>query len=138
MSVDPNSIPRMYGPPVVDPNSIPLIYPTYRQTTRRRLGPGNKLRVEDWGPATDRFVIGWDCWRVIWVEAYVRDFTRRSGFVHVKGWKHWATFPVLRWRHIPRVFHTWFGTLGLFRRVSFHVEEWIWTQEEGWKFDDQF
>ena len=119
----------------VDPNSIPRYSLTYWMEDN-----WNKLRVFDWGLATGTHlvdvghrVLDVECWRVLWVEAYVRDFAIGSEFAHEEGWKHWATFPVLLWYEIPRVFHLFFGTMGLYRRVSFHVEEWVWTQEDGWE-----
>ena len=86
------------------------------------------LRVIDWGPATGTHLVDperrlqkVECWQVLWVNAYVRHFPRRSQLCGEPGWVHWATFPVMQWSEIPNVFKDYFATGGLYTTVSFHV-----------------
>ena len=99
------------------------------------------LRVVEWGPGTsghlvdlEEGVLAVEGWEVLWVDAYVRGYKLGDA-----GWgdSPWATFPVLQWSEIPNVFESFFATGGLYTRVSFHVEKWIWTRECGWECDDQ-
>ena len=122
----------------IDPTSNPRYSLTYEDENSK------SLRVIDWGPATGTHLVDperrlqvVECWQVLWVNAYVRHFPRRSQLCGEPGWVHWATFPVMQWSEIPNVFKDYFATGGLYTRVSFHVEAWIWTKQCGWTCDDQ-
>ena len=102
------------------------------------------LLVNHWGPATRtdlvrpwRHIKRIECWRVLWVNAYVREFPRKSQFYGKPGWVYFGTFPVMQWSEIPNVFQEYFAEGRLYQRVCFHVEAWIWTEQCGWTCDDQ-
>ena len=121
----------------------PTSSPRYSLTYYER-GNSNILRVFDWGPATgtdlvdpERHLKKVDCWHVLWVNAYARGFPGPSQFYGVPGWVHWGIFPVMQWSEIPNVFQEHFAGGGLYQRVCFHVEAWIWKEQCGWTCDDQ-
>ena len=121
------------------PTSSPRYSLTYYESRNSK-----SLRVIHWGPATgtdlvdpERRLQKVECWRVLWVNAYVREFPGKSQFYGQPGWVYFGTFPVMQWSEIPNVFQEYFALGGLDQRVCFHVEAWIWTEQCGWTCDDQ-
>ena len=103
------------------------------------------LRVTDWGQRSRREV-EWvrgevqhvEYWDILWVNAYVRNFpANRRLHREDPGWVHWAFYPVRDWWYIRYVFDEYFGTAGLYERVSFQVETWTWSNSGAWEIDDQ-
>ena len=103
------------------------------------------LRVSDWGQPSkqEADMMGDDIdyveyWEILWVNIYVRDFAGYyCGFRGDRGWTHYACFPVKAWCYISDVFDEYLGTAGLYHRVSFHVESWLWSGRSNWEIDDQ-
>ena len=121
------------------PTSSPRYSLTYYESRKSK-----SLRVIHWGPATgtdlvdpERRLQKVECWRVLWVNAYVREFPGKSQFYGEPGWVYFGTFPVMQWSEIPHVFQEYFAKRGPYQRVCFHVEAWIWTEHSGWTWDDQ-
>ena len=72
------------------------------------------------------------------MNAYVRNFpAHRRLYREDAGWMHWAFYPVRDWCYIRDVFDEYFGTGGLYERVSFQVETWTWSSVGAWEIDDQ-
>ena len=78
------------------------------------------------------------CWRLLYVIAYVRDYAGYSGPYHGDhGWEFFCDYWVSDWRLVEEVFDMFFGTAGLYHRVSFHVETRYWNHITGWSYNDQ-
>ena len=101
----------------------------------------NDLRVMDWGRRSkfesifsrDGFTPNVATWVVLWVAVYVRDFpsdARRT------GWTLWARYPTKAFRDIPKLFQRYQRTWGLYKRVCYCIEEWEWTEQNGWECAD--
>ena len=68
---------------------------------------------------------------------YVRDFPdRRNGHGINSGWKLWVRYPTKAFEDIHKLFELYLGTGGLYKRVSYCIEEWEWTEQNGWKDAD--
>ena len=122
----------------------------FRRGTRTRLSykvnEANEIRVKAWGRSTRQEIerIGnqvmqrVNYWDILWVDVYVRDFANiYSGYHGVKAWIFYRRYPVREWCDIRRVFDEYLCTAGLYARVSFHVEQWMWSMENEWEIDDQ-
>ena len=121
------------------PTSSPRYSLTYYKSRNSK-----SLGVIHWGPATRTDLVRpWrrlqriEWWRVLWVNAYVREAPGKSQFYGEPGWVYFGTFPVMQWSEIPNVFQEYFAEGGPYQRVCFHVEAWIWTEQCGWTCDDQ-
>ena len=79
------------------------------------------------------------CWNIFWVDAYIRGLPcgRQGTHSEHQGWVYYSTYAVRSWSDVRAVFDCYLGTGGYYQRVSFHVEEWLWTREEGWEWDDR-
>ena len=122
-----------------------------------RLNAEGVLRVTDWGEPSRHMIVpvnrldpwngSWkivEYWDILWVNAYVRHFPadRRLDIqldvaIQESGWTHWALYSVKSWCYIRDVFDEYFGTAGLYHRVSFQVETWTWSRSGTWEIDDQ-
>ena len=100
-----------------------------------------------WGPANSTMLVDADdgagagyqivpSWRLLRVVAYVRGWTRVGPCQGDYGWDFYCSYWVNRWENIVLVFDRFFGTGGLYERVSFHVEVCNWNSIEGWAYDD--
>ena len=74
-----------------------------------------------------------DAWSVFWVDAYV--IYARDTLPPPQG-MHYHTYAVDDDTMIRTVFDAYFGNAGVYKRVRFTSEEWIWTEEEGWEPED--
>ena len=72
------------------------------------------------------------CWKVLCVVVEMRDTLYQQ-----TPWQFYASYPVKHWRNVEPVFTDLFGTAGLYHRRRFLVEEWVWTAEVGWEYNDQ-
>ena len=115
----------------------------------------NDGRVTDWGPPNSTSLVeGWvvvegpaclsphpfiqqvPCWKVLHVDIYVlRDGPQLQP--GDSGWGHYVSYVVHDWEDVRPIFDRCFGTGGLYNRVRFSVESWLWTAEAGWECDDQ-
>ena len=106
------------------------------------LNDTNDLHVKHWGrPSKFDYI---DCrdglaceaatWVVFWVAVYVRDFPDpRRGHGKNSGWILWVRYPAKAFEDIHKLFELYLGTGGLYMRVSYCIEEWEWTEQNGWK-----
>ena len=96
-----------------------------------------ELRVMNWGRSSRQEISNAEglmqsvLYRdICWVDVYVRDFANiYSGYHGVKAWIFYWRYPVREWCDIRRVFDEYLCTAGLYARVSFHVEQWMWSME---------
>ena len=72
-------------------------------------------------------------WSVLWVSVWVTYANQRR---HGHGWQLYATFAVEDYDVLRPTFDAYFGTCGLYKRLRFEVEHWIWTAEGGWEAED--
>ena len=100
----------------------------------------------DWGPSNftvleDKLsplpgVVPVEAWRVLRIDAYIKDIEIPHGDRYENCWLHQARFWVMNWADIEPTFARYFGTAGLYHRVSFCVEVMTWTENEGWSYED--
>ena len=87
----------------------------------------------DWGASNiyyltaDGEVPAWKTWKVtIWWKITYTDH-----------WHEHLTFHVERFRHVPRHYNRYFETsAGRTDRIVFVIECWIWSQSDGWEYQD--
>ena len=72
---------------------------------------------------------------VLWVAVYVRDFP--AAHARPSGWKLWTRYPTKAFQDIPKFFERYLGTAGLYMRACYCVEEWEWTEQNGWESADR-
>ena len=103
------------------------------------------IRVSDWGQSMRQevehirgLIHRVNYWDILWVDVYVRDFGYRNYRFHgARTWIFYSRYPVKECSEVRRVVDEHLGTAGLCKRVSFHVEQWMWSIENGWEVDDQ-
>ena len=79
-----------------------------------------------------------ECWRLLHVTAYVRDYVEiQAPYKGDHGWDFYSSYWVNDWSEIQVVFQRFFDKGGFYHRVSFHVEVCYWNQSEGWSYDDR-
>ena len=103
------------------------------------------LRVMHWGrPSKFEYV---DCrdglaleaatWVVFWVAVYVCDFPDpRRGHCKNSGWIFWTHYPTKAFGDIHRLFERHLDIGGVYKRVAYCIEEWEWTEQNGWVHAD--
>ena len=102
------------------------------------------LRVTDWGRPSkidfidcrDGFVRKADIWAVLWVIVYVGKFASRQicdGRGIHSGWNVWLRYPTQSFQDVRKVFELHLGTCGLYHRACYCIEEWEWTEQNGWE-----
>jgi hypothetical protein len=111
-----------------------------------KLNSSNNLHVTDWGRRSKyEYIIGgsnkvlWvsvyaSIWTVLWVSVYVRDFP--AEVARPSSWALWARYPAKTFEDIPKLFVRYLGTAGLYKRVCYSVEEWEWSEQNGWEAAD--
>ena len=96
------------------------------------LNEATGCRVTDWGRPSkfdhiycrDGLACKAASWVVLWVAVYVRDFPdRRNGYGINSGWKLWVRYPTKAFEDIHKLFELYLGTGGLYKRVSYCIEE---------------
>ena len=73
------------------------------------------------------------------MEIYIRDIGHpHSPFLFGTdiGWQRAGVFQVPDLAKLNEVFNQYYKDLGLYKRVAFWVEEWIWTAEAGYETMD--
>ena len=105
--------------------------------------------VRSWGAANDTMPVDViygtgsrveevECWRLLHVTAYVRDYVGiQAPYKGDHGWDFYSSYWVNDWSEIQVVFQRFFDKGGFYHRVSFHVEVCYWNQSEGWSYDDR-
>ena len=109
-------------------------------------------RVDDWGPANDTMmedivvtrndaevlygVHMVDCWRVIKVTAFIRDFATSQPYYGDHGWEAHQTFWIKDWAAMETVYRALHAEEGWYTRVSFFAEVYKWNEAGKWSFDD--
>ena len=107
----------------------------------KQLDESNDLREMDWGrPSKYEPIFNPDgctpnvaTWVVFWVAVYVRDFPADA---YTTGWTIFARYPAKTFRDIPKLFQRYLGTGGLYKRACYCIEEWEWTEQNGWECAD--
>ena len=109
--------------------------------SRFRIGAftyGADGRVVDWGTPNDRYLPHRDgdpwpyfvpSWTVLGVRVWVH-------FPSGERWTPLGIFFCGEWSSIPFVFERFWSTAGFYARVSFCVEGFEWTWEDGWMNED--
>ena len=94
-----------------------------------------------WGVANCTHLVGMGtsvpCWRILRVSIWLRGFPGQVPHHGDQGWWYYQEYWAGRWTAVREVFDCFFGTGGWYERVRFDVEEYLWTSEEGWDYDDQ-
>ena len=106
------------------------------------LNSSNNLHVTDWGRRSKYEYIFCryehasyaSIWTVLWVSVYVRDFP--AEVARPSSWALWARYPAKTFEDIPTLFERYLGTAGLYKRVCYSVEEWEWSEQNGWEATD--
>ena len=102
------------------------------------LNESNVLCVTDWGRASKyEHVQPWSgvegVWIVYWVAVYTRDFASMwRDFRGDIGWVLWTRYPVKAVEDMEQLFMRYLGTCGLYKRVSYCVEKWEWSEGNLW------
>ena len=100
------------------------------------------LRVTDWGRPSkfihtysrDGLAIEAASWEVFWVTVCVRDFADlRIGGDIGSGWYVWVRYPTKAFVDIDKLFKLYLGTCGLYKRVRYDIEDWEWSEPNGWE-----
>ena len=96
--------------------------------------------VYNWGPPNSFSVVHFGnralrvpAWQIIFVNAYIRNESAGAGRVEDHGWIWRCSFCTTGWHQVPSIFEEYYGSAGVYRRVAFFVEIWVWTQEGGWE-----
>ena len=75
-------------------------------------------------------------WVVFWVAVYVRDFPDPRRHDKTSGWILWTHYPTKAFGEIHRLFERHLDAGGLYKRVAYCIEEWEWTEQNGWEHAD--
>ena len=96
--------------------------------------------VYDWGPANSVSVIQYadgvmrvPSWHILFVNVYIRNESAGAGRTEDRGWMWRCSFCTTGWHEVPTIFDEYYGSAGVYTRVAFFVEIWVWTYQNGWE-----
>ena len=100
-------------------------------------------RVVDWGPPNSQYLrqespnppYVVDCWKISSVQFWHR-YPYRCRWYDGERWSFAGYFWCKDWQQIPILFDKYWATAGFYTRVSFCVEAYEWTWEEGLMYED--
>ena len=86
-----------------------------------------------------KLVLNAPAWKVLYVRVYDRNnLGDHSSLPGDHGWTYVCNYSVINWTDIRPVFDKYWATSGVYERVAFFVETWVYTEQQGWQVDDQF
>ena len=94
--------------------------------------------VVDWGDANHLIVLDpsdsttTPAWKVIRVHVY-KKFSMSHSDAHEDRWVYSHEFSVSHWKYIGEVYDRFYACCGVYKRISFFVETFLYTEEQGWK-----
>ena len=94
---------------------------------------------QEWSQPTQITMEPVPYWHYLFVQVFVRDTwlpDRLPSYAYDDGWWLYCSYIVDSWDAILTTFTSFLHSQGIYHRVGFFVESWIWSPLDGWQSRD--